>query len=107
MIAGYRLPAKYVIHSGWPGLARDTRGEPGLLASCYRESLRLAREYGVHSIGFPAISCGVYGYPLEAAATIAVRQARLLSSASSDRIIFVCFSNEAMPVYQQLLDQPA
>ena len=71
---GYRLPAKYVIHTVGPVWRDGTHGEPELLASCYRNSLRLAAEHEIHSIAFPAISCGVYGYPIEQAAEIAVRE---------------------------------
>jgi O-acetyl-ADP-ribose deacetylase (regulator of RNase III) len=69
----FDLAARYVIHTVGPVWQGGTRGEAELLASCYRESLRLAQAHGLHSVAFPAISCGVYGYPLEAAAVIAVR----------------------------------
>ena len=71
---GYRLPAKHVIHTVGPVWSGGKRGEPELLASCYRESLKLASAHGVKSIAFPAISCGVYGYPLAEAVKIAVRE---------------------------------
>jgi O-acetyl-ADP-ribose deacetylase (regulator of RNase III) len=78
---GYRLPAKHVIHTVGPVWHGGAQREPELLASCYRSSLQLAVENGVRSIAFPAISCGVYGYPLDDAAAIAVREV----SAFADR----------------------
>jgi len=73
---GFRLTARYVIHTVGPVWRGGSRGEAELLASCYRNSLLLARDSGVGSIAFPAISCGIYGYPIEDAATIAVREVR-------------------------------
>src|SRR5471030_3068680 len=70
---GYRLPAKHVIHTVGPVWNGGKRGEPQLLASCYRTSLELAHAHNLKTIAFPAISCGVYGYPLDQAVTIAVR----------------------------------
>ncbi len=102
---GHRLPARYVIHTVGPVWHGGTRGEPALLASCYRESLRLARENGVRSIAFPAISCGVYGYPLAQAARIAVDEtsAELEEANEIERVVFACFNAEALRVYQELL----
>ena len=74
--AGYRLPAKHVIHTVGPVWHGGQSGEAELLASCYRNSLRLVVEHGLHSVAFPAISCGVYGYPLDQAAAIAIREVR-------------------------------
>src|SRR6186997_1952885 len=71
---GYRLPARHVIHTVGPVWNGGRRGEPKLLASCYRESLKLAAAHGLTTIAFPAISCGVYGYPLDQAVKIAVRE---------------------------------
>jgi len=70
--SGYKLPAKYVIHTVGPIWQGGCRGEADALANCYRNSVKLATEYGLKTIAFPAISCGVYGYPLELAAGIAV-----------------------------------
>src|SRR6188472_2440725 len=71
---GYRLPAKHVIHTVGPVWSGGKRGEPAFLASCYRESLKLAAGHGLKSVAFPAISCGIYGYPLDQAVRIAVRE---------------------------------
>jgi len=93
---GYRLPAKYVIHAVGPVWRGGGRGEAELLASAYRSSLALAEEHGVRSIAFPAISCGVYGFPIPAAAEIAVRTVRAHVAAGTkiERILFVCFDPE-------------
>ncbi len=97
---GYRLPAKYVIHTVGPVWRGGTHGEPALLASCYRNSLRLALENGIGSIAFPAISCGVYGYPVTEAAEIAVRET---ADARLDRVVFACFGEDVYAVYQRLV----
>ena len=102
---GYRLPAKYVIHAVGPVYRDGKHGEPELLASCYRESLRLAEAHGCASVAFPAISCGVYGYPIEAATEIAVREVRgfLASTSAIERVVFACFGEEVMGAYLALL----
>jgi len=87
---GFNLRARYVIHTAGPVWRGGTRGEPALLASCYRTALELARQHQVRSIAFPAISCGVYGYPLEQAAAIAVRETRA-HEAEFDRILLAAF----------------
>ncbi len=104
---GYRLPAKYVIHTVGPVWRGGTRGEAELLASCYRNSLRLAVEHGVRSIAFPAISCGAYGYPVEQAAEIAVSEtARFVTAdASIERVIFTCFGTDISDAYERALDR--
>ena len=102
---GYRLPAHHVIHTVGPVWHGGDRGEPELLAACYRNSLRLAVENGVRSIAFPAISCGVYGYPLDEAARIAVREVREFL-ATDDRIeivYLVCFGEDVLQACQQAL----
>ena len=98
---GYRLPAKYVIHTVGPVWRGGTRGEPELLASCYANSLRLANEHDVRSIAFPAISCGVYGYPIDQAAEIAVRECA--KAESLERIILVCFGTDVFDAVEHSL----
>ena len=98
----YRLPAKHVIHTVGPVWHGGDRGEAELLASCYRSSLRLAAEHGVRSIAFPAISCGVYGYPVDAATRIAVREVSQFEG-PVERAIFVCFGDEVCGAYEHAL----
>jgi O-acetyl-ADP-ribose deacetylase (regulator of RNase III) len=103
---GYRLAARHVIHTVGPVWHGGDRGEPALLASCYRRSLALAARHGLTTIAFPAISCGVYGYPLDAAAAIAVRECRAFLAAQPEfeRITFALFDTPALAVYRALLD---
>lgn len=98
---GYRLPAKHVIHTVGPVWNGGQRKEPELLASCYRASLMLAHEHGLKTVAFPAISCGVYGYPLEQAVTIAVRTTSGFLGAYPvmDKIIFACFDATMLDLY--------
>ena len=102
---GYRLPAKFVIHAVGPRYRDGTHGEPELLASCYSESLKLAMVHGVRSIAFPAISCGIYGYPIPDAAIIAVRTVAdfLAADDSIQQVIFACFGQDVMAAYQTAL----
>jgi O-acetyl-ADP-ribose deacetylase len=99
---GYRLPAKHVIHTVGPVWQGGTRNEPELLASCYRSSLRLAQEHEIRTIAFPAISCGVFGYPVEAAAEIAVREV-LQHGQFLDLAIFVCFGEHVCRALERAL----
>ncbi|HET6610184.1 MAG TPA: O-acetyl-ADP-ribose deacetylase [Rhodopila sp.] len=102
---GYRLPAKHVIHAVGPRYRDGKHGEPELLAGAYANSLRLAVENGVRSIAFPAISCGIYGYPLAEAAAIAMASARkgLAAAPSIEQMIFACFSADVEAVFQAAL----
>ena len=99
---GYRLPAKYVIHTVGPVWRGGSEGEPELLASCYRESLALAKAHGASRVAFPAISCGVYGYPLEQAVRIAVRECAQFAAAQPQitQIVFACFNAEMLALYR-------
>lgn len=101
----YNLPASLDIHTVGPVYWGGEQGEPELLAGCYRNSLRLAVENDVASIGFPSISTGVYGYPLEDATRIAVREALafLQLNESLDKVIFCCFPPENAVVYRKVL----
>src|SRR6185369_3635510 len=99
---GYRLPAKNVIHTVGPVWHGGSRGEPELLRSCYRRCFELAHENSMKSIAFPAISCGVYGYPMEAACRIALEEAKeaLANYPELERIVFTPFGSEALKIYQ-------
>jgi O-acetyl-ADP-ribose deacetylase len=105
LTGGHRLPARYVIHAVGPVWNGGNHGEPELLASCYRSSLALAAEHGVETIAFPAISTGIFRYPLEPATHIALTEARrfLARPTALRAIIFVCFSDDAYITYRRLL----
>jgi O-acetyl-ADP-ribose deacetylase len=102
---GYRLPARYVIHAVGPVWRGGTGGEPELLASCYRRSLEIAGANGARTVAFPSISTGVYGYPTELAAAIAVGTVRasIPSLPAIEEIVFCCFSPGDLRVYESLL----
>ena len=107
---GFDLPARYVIHAVGPVWYGGTRGESDLLASCYRSSIDLARHQQCRSIAFPAISTGIFGYPPETAARVAVAatQAAAADGAVPSRVVFVCFGKEMVSVYRKLLEaEPA
>jgi len=100
---GYRLPARHVIHTVGPVWHGGDKGEPELLRSCYRNCFGIARQQGFTSIAFPAISTGVYRYPLPEACRIALEEARaaLAENPQLARVIFVAFSEEAQRAYQE------
>jgi O-acetyl-ADP-ribose deacetylase (regulator of RNase III) len=101
----YRLPAKHVIHTVGPVWTGGDSGEDGLLASCYRNALAAAHARGLASIAFPAISAGVYGFPLDRATGIAVAEtaAHLRATPLPERVVFVCFDARAREVYEAAL----
>jgi len=103
---GYRLPAKYVIHTVGPIWRGGSHREPDLLKSCYRTSLALAVEHQIKTIAFPAISCGVYGYPIDAAVNIAVKETLhfLSGNESIEKVVFACFGSELYEAYRNELE---
>ena len=101
---GYRLPARFVIHTVGPVWSGGKHHEPEILANCYRSSLQLAVENGIKTIAFPAISCGAYGYPVSNAAQIAVKTTRdFLATLEIDKVIFVLWGEDIYDAYQRLL----
>jgi O-acetyl-ADP-ribose deacetylase (regulator of RNase III) len=102
---GYRLPARWVIHTVGPIWGGGHESEDELLANCYRRSLELALQNGARSVAFPAISTGAYGFPMERATRIAVREVRafLEKNPAVEKILFVCFDSHARNCYQRVL----
>lgn len=102
---GYNLPAKKVIHTVGPVYYSLQKNKPALLASCYRNSMRLAHENGIKTIAFPSISTGVYSYPVKEAVKIAVAQVKksLEEYPDIEKVIFVCFDNEVYDAYRKEL----
>jgi O-acetyl-ADP-ribose deacetylase len=102
---GYGLPARFVIHTVGPVWRDGRRGEEELLASCYRKSLLIAAERRLRTIAFPSISTGIYGYPIEEAAKVAVEavDATISQMADPPEVIFCCFSRRDLLVYERLL----
>lgn len=106
---GYRLPARCVIHTVGPVWHGGTTGEPALLASCYRRSIEIASANDIVTLAFPSISTGAYGYPLELAAQVAVATVRasVQVGAGIEKVMFCCFSQGDLLVYERLLHEPA
>jgi O-acetyl-ADP-ribose deacetylase (regulator of RNase III) len=104
---GHRLPARHVIHAVGPVWHGGSRGEDDALASCYRNAMRLAREHGLRSVAFPAISTGIYGFPIERATRIAVVEVRSALEAATcvERAVFCCFSEGDRLVYERVLGE--
>jgi len=100
---GYRLPARYILHTVGPVWDGGQHGEPELLASCYRSCFALARQHSLKSLAFPAISCGIYRFPVEQAVKIALREAvaALESNHEIDQVIFACFDASVYAAYRQ------
>ena len=107
MTRGYKLPAKYVIHAVGPIWRGGSAGEAELLASCYATCIGLALDRNMRSIAFPAISCGIYGYPLDQAARIAVNTVieSIDKQPSIERVIFVCFEQDVLKAYQKVFEE--
>ena len=107
LTGGYALPARYVIHTVGPVWRGGSADEASLLASCYQQSIEVAAQHDVHSIAFPGISTGVYGYPVDQAARIAVHtvQHAMQRVTQIERVIFCCFSEGDLAVYRRLLDR--
>jgi O-acetyl-ADP-ribose deacetylase len=103
--AGYNLPARFVIHTVGPVWQGGKSGEDDLLASCYRRSVAVAKEHGLRTIAFPAISTGAYGFPPDRAARIAVTTVAGFSESGIDRIIFCCFSESSAAHHSRALEE--
>jgi O-acetyl-ADP-ribose deacetylase (regulator of RNase III) len=101
---GYRLPAKWVIHTVGPVWGGGKRNEDNLLANCYRNSFSVARDLGVKTIAFPSISTGAYMFPLERATEIALNETKKFLETDKDleRVVFVCFGEKVLKVYQYM-----
>lgn len=107
MTKGYHLPARHVIHTVGPVWRGGGQGEREMLAACYRSCLHLAREHGLESVAFPAISCGVYGFPPAEACAIAVEQVRAFQNEHGvpRSVIFACFSESMRTLYEEQLSR--
>jgi len=106
---GYRLPAKFIIHTVGPVWRGGTDGEPEILASCYRRCIQVAAKNGASTLAFPSISTGIYGYPIELAAKIAIATVRSEAQQfpAIQEVIFCCFSSADLSVYEGALSEAA
>ncbi|SFR90769.1 O-acetyl-ADP-ribose deacetylase (regulator of RNase III), contains Macro domain [Dyella sp. OK004] len=105
MTGGFALPARYVIHTVGPVWHGGDRGEPALLSSCYRQSLQLAAAHGLRTVAFPAISCGIYGYPPERAAPVALAALRETLQEHTDmRVQLCCFDTRMAAIWRHALN---
>ena len=104
---GYKLPAKYIIHTVGPVWQGGMKGEPELLANCYRNSMKIAGEKKLLTLGFPSISTGIYNYPIELASKIAIETVRESLNAYPEiqEVVFCCFSDSDLKVYEALLSE--
>ena len=104
---GYNLPAKWVIHTVGPVWQDGSQGEDELLASCYRSCFALVEQHGIKTVAFPAISAGIYGFPMERAARIAVRETKhfLERNQSVEKVVLVCFGSSALEIYNTALQE--
>ncbi len=104
LTSGFRLPARYVIHTVGPRWKGGKKGEAKLLASCYQKSLRIAADNKMATVAFPAISCGIYGYPLEEAVAIALRETRafLAKYDHPQKVNFCCFDEKTAEAYRNV-----
>jgi len=108
LTTGYRLPAKFIVHTVGPVWAGGAQGEPEALGSCYRRSLEVAAQQSVASIAFQGIGTGVFGYPKDQAAKIAIAavNAFLVKASSIRQVIFCCFSADDLAMYEKLIERP-
>jgi O-acetyl-ADP-ribose deacetylase (regulator of RNase III) len=106
---GYRLPARFIIHTVGPVWRGGGEGEPDLLRSCYRQCLALCEKHAIRIVALPAISCGIYGYPVAQAAEIAVSEVTAFARAKAalDLVVFSCFSDDVLAAYEDKLAQLA
>ena len=102
---GYNLPANYVIHTVGPVWRGGHENEKALLASCYRECMQIAKEKRFNTIAFPAISCGVYGFPIQKASDIAIKEVlKSVQDTTVERVVFACFSDDVQKALQKSFD---